>query len=73
MPGKVLELRVGEGDVVRKGDTLVVLEAMKMEHPMRAPTDGRVAEIRVAVGDQVEAGAILLVVEAATDQSEGGS
>ncbi len=73
MPGKVLELRVGEGDLVRKGDTLVVLEAMKMEHPMRAPADGRVTEVRVSVGDQVEAGAILLVVEAEPAQTQGES
>jgi len=42
-----------------------VLEAMKMEHPIRAPEDGVVAELRVAPGDQVENGALLLVVEPA--------
>jgi biotin carboxyl carrier protein len=41
-----------------------VLEAMKMEHPMRAPEAGVVREVRVAVGEQVESGAVLLVVEA---------
>ncbi len=65
MPGKVLEVRVAVGDTVRAGETLVVLEAMKMEHPMRAPEDGTVAEVRVAAGDQVENGALLLVVEPA--------
>jgi propionyl-CoA carboxylase alpha chain len=49
---------------VRAGETLLVLEAMKMEHPIRAPQDGVVVEIRVAAGDQVENGALLLVVEA---------
>jgi propionyl-CoA carboxylase alpha chain len=63
MPGKVIDLRVQKGDRVQAGDTLVVLEAMKMEHPMRAAEDGVVAEVRVAQGDQVEAGAVLLVVE----------
>jgi len=63
MPGKVIELRVRVGDPVRAGDTLVVLEAMKMEHPMRASGDGVVREVRVAEGDQVVAGALLLVVE----------
>ncbi len=63
MPGKVIELRVAVGDRVSAGDTLVVLEAMKMEHPMRATEDGVVSEVRVAEGDQVEAGAVLLIVE----------
>ena len=51
------------GDAVAAGDTLVVLEAMKMEHPMRASEDGVVGEVRVALGEQVESGALLLVVE----------
>ncbi len=63
MPGKIIELRVKEGDRVSAGDLLVILEAMKMEHPMTAPQDGVVTEIRVAVGDQVEGGALLLHVE----------
>ena len=62
MPGKVIDLRVAVGDRVSAGDTLVVLEAMKMEHPMRAPEDGVVTEVRVSAGDQVEAGTLLLVV-----------
>ena len=53
---------------MRAGQTLVVLEAMKMEHHMTAPDDGVVAEVRVAVGDQVENGALLLVVETADDR-----
>jgi propionyl-CoA carboxylase alpha chain len=71
MPGKVLELRVSVGDRVTAGETLVVLEAMKMEHPMRATEDGVVSEVRVAQGDQVEAGTVLLVVE--PDGDEGDS
>ena len=63
MPGKVIELRVAVGDRVSAGDTVLVLEAMKMEHPMRAAEAGVVTEVRVAEGDQVEAGAMLLVVE----------
>jgi propionyl-CoA carboxylase alpha chain len=70
MPGKVLELRVEPGARVRAGETLVILEAMKMEHPMRAPADGVVTEVRVVIGDQVEAGAVLLVVESEADQGE---
>ncbi|MDJ0852675.1 MAG: carbamoyl-phosphate synthase L chain ATP-binding protein, partial [Myxococcota bacterium] len=66
MPGKVIELRVAAGDRVSAGDTVLVLEAMKMEHPMRASEDGVVSEVRVVEGEQVEAGTLLLVVEPAT-------
>ena len=65
MPGKVIDLRVRAGDAVKTGDTVIVLEAMKMEHPMRATVDGVVTEVRVAEGEQVEAGTLLLVVEPA--------
>ena len=71
MPGKVIELRVQVGQTVRAGETLLVLEAMKMEHPIRAPQDGVVAEIKVAAGDQVENGALLLVVEATGAATSG--
>ncbi len=63
MPGKVLELRVAVGDSVKAGQTLLVLEAMKMEHPMNAAEDGVVTEVRVVQGEQVESGALLLVIE----------
>jgi propionyl-CoA carboxylase alpha chain len=69
MPGKVIEVRVGVGDPVARGDIVVVLEAMKMEHPMRAAEDGIVREVRVAEGEQVEAGTLLLVVESAPEES----
>jgi acyl-CoA carboxylase subunit alpha len=72
MPGKVIELRVAVGDAVRAGETLLVLEAMKMEHPIRAGSDGVVTELRVAVADQVENGALLLVVERAESAAEKG-
>jgi propionyl-CoA carboxylase alpha chain len=65
MPGKVIQLRVAVGDAVAAGDTVLVLEAMKMEHPMRAAEDGIVMAVHVALGDQVEAGTLLLVVESA--------
>jgi propionyl-CoA carboxylase alpha chain len=72
MPGKVIDVRVAVGDSVKAGQTLVVLEAMKMEHPMTAPHDGVVTAVHAAVGDQVESGAVLLVVEP-TGAAEGGS
>ncbi len=71
MPGKVLDVRVTPGQSVAAGETLVVLEAMKMEHHMAAPADGVVAEVRVEAGQQVENGALLLVFEA-TDGAEDG-
>ncbi len=70
MPGKIIDLRVQVGDTVEAGQTLVVLEAMKMEHPMRAAEAGVVSEVRVALGDQVESGAVLLVVEPAEEAQE---
>jgi propionyl-CoA carboxylase alpha chain len=73
MPGKVIDLRVGVGDRVHAGDTVLVLEAMKMENPVRAAEDGVVTEVRVAVGDQVESGAVLLVVENDQTAGEGGT
>jgi propionyl-CoA carboxylase alpha chain len=72
MPGKVIDLRVRVGDAVRAGEILVVLEAMKMEHPMSATEDGVVSEVRVTVGDQVENGALLLVVEPQGDEISKG-
>jgi 3-methylcrotonyl-CoA carboxylase alpha subunit len=63
MHGKVLSLEVAVGDAVRKGERLLVLEAMKMEHALTAPMDGRVAELVVAAGDQVAEDAKLLVIE----------
>ncbi len=63
MPGRVLEVRAAAGDRVAKGQVLVVMEAMKMEHHLAAGADGVVAEVRVAVGDQVDGGALLLVVD----------
>jgi propionyl-CoA carboxylase alpha chain len=71
MPGVVLEVRCAAGDHVTAGQTLVVLEAMKMEHRMNAPADGVVAEVRVAAGQQVENGAVLLVFEEHGEEQGG--
>lgn len=57
--GKVFAIEAKVGQAVKSGDTVVVLEAMKMEIPVVAPQDGTVASIDVAVGDPVEAGALL--------------
>jgi propionyl-CoA carboxylase alpha chain len=71
MPGIVLDVRCAPGDVVDARQTLVVLEAMKMEHHVRAPADGVVSEVRVAKGQHVENGAVLLVLEPVEDDSRG--
>ena len=63
MPGKVLEVRVAAGDPVEKGQVLLTLEAMKMEHRVTSSADGVVAEVRVSAGQQVDAGHVLLVIE----------
>lgn len=57
--GKVFKIEKREGDKIAKGDTVLILEIMKMETPVVAPQDGTVASIDVSVGDQVEAGALL--------------
>ena len=63
MPGIVLEIRVSQGDVVSAGDTLIILEAMKMEQSIVAPADGLVERITVELGELVEEGAELVVFE----------
>ena len=63
MPGTVLRVAVAVGDQVRAGDVLVVLEAMKMEHGVKAVADGVVTDVRVEAASQVDAGAVLVVVE----------
>jgi biotin carboxyl carrier protein len=62
MPGKVVKVLVAEGDPVSAGQTLLVLEAMKMEHTVRAPADGTLSRLAVSSGDQVDTGALLAVI-----------
>lgn len=64
MPGRIVAAPVKPGEAVAKGQTVVVLEAMKMEHALTAPFDGVAAEVGAAVGDQVTEGAVLARVEA---------
>ncbi|MES2741612.1 MAG: acetyl/propionyl/methylcrotonyl-CoA carboxylase subunit alpha [Pseudomonadota bacterium] len=63
MPGKVVALLVAQGQPVKRGEPLVIMEAMKMEHTIAAPHDGVIAQILYAVGDQVADGAPLLAFE----------
>ncbi len=57
--GKVIKIVANVGQAVKKGDAVILTEAMKMEIPVVAPQDGTVASVNVAVGDSVEAGALL--------------
>lgn len=62
MPGTIVDVRVKNGDNVRSGDVLVVLEAMKMENEILAPVDGKVTDVRVGKGTSVESGEVLVVI-----------
>lgn len=59
MPGKILGVKAKAGDAVKKGQVIIVLEAMKMENDIVAPQDGTVASINVTEGQSVESGAVL--------------
>jgi propionyl-CoA carboxylase alpha chain/3-methylcrotonyl-CoA carboxylase alpha subunit len=65
MPGKIVSVSVKAGDTVTRGQTLLVLEAMKMEHALAAPFDGVVAELSAEAGGQVSEGVVLVKLEAA--------
>ena len=62
MPGTILKVNVTQGAAVKKGDILVVLEAMKMENEILAPKDGTVAQIAGSKGATVDTGALLAVI-----------
>ena len=63
MPGKVIDLKVKVGSKVKKGDTLVILEAMKMEHQVKASEDNKITKVLIKKDDQLENGALLMVVD----------
>ena len=62
MPGKVVRIIAPQGSEIKKGEPVVVVEAMKMQNEMKSPKDGVIAEIRFAEGDTVNAGDILAVI-----------
>ena len=70
MPGRVRKVLVAAGDTVKKGDVLLILEAMKMEHSIRAPREGRVIRIAFGEGDLVDAGVELVEIGELVEQSE---
>jgi biotin carboxyl carrier protein len=63
MPGTILSVNVKEGDVVKKGDVLFILEAMKMENEIMAPHDGKIASVGVSKGESVNTGNMLAVIK----------
>ena len=62
MPGTILDIKVQAGQSVKKGDVLVILEAMKMENEIMAPCDGKVTGVNVRKGDSVETAALLCTI-----------
>ncbi len=69
MPGAVTQVLTREGDEVVRGQPLVIVEAMKMEHVIRAPRGGTVRAVRARVGDQVGGGAVLVELAATSDEA----
>ena len=62
MPGNILDVKVSAGSSVKKGDILIILEAMKMENEITAPCDGTVKSVNVSKGSSVETGTVLCVI-----------
>ena len=62
MPGNILSVNVAAGDTVKKGQVLMILEAMKMENEIMCPCDGKVVSVSVAKGAAVESGTLLCVI-----------
>lgn len=63
LPGVILDIKVKEGDTIKKGQTVIILEAMKMENNINAHKDGKVASVNVRTGDSVLEGADLITIE----------
>lgn len=63
LAGKITSVSVKAGDKIKEGDTLCLLESMKMENPIMAPVDGTINEIKVVAGQTVDTGDIMAVIE----------
>ncbi len=63
LPGVILDIKVKEGDEVKKGQTVIILEAMKMENSINADRDGKIASIKVSKGESVLEGTDLIIIE----------
>jgi len=62
MPGKILRINVNEGDTIKDGDTLLILEAMKMENEIFAKASGKIKKINVSINDMVDTGDTLVII-----------
>ena len=71
LQAQIVQWLVAPGDTVRRGDVVVILEAMKMEHEVRAEWDGRVTELLFAPGEAVDVGDLLLNMERISDSGRG--
>ena len=63
MPGNILSVNVAAGDTVKKGQVLMILEAMKMENEIMCPCDGKVVSVNTSKGSSVESGTLLCVIQ----------
>ena len=63
MPGTILSVNVAAGDAVKRGQVLMILEAMKMENEIMCPCDGRIASVNTSKGASVESGTLLCVIQ----------
>ena len=63
MPGTILAINVAAGDTVKRGQVLMVLEAMKMENEIMCPCDGKIASVNTSKGASVESGTLLCVIQ----------
>lgn len=63
MPGNIWDIKVNTGDIIKKGDVVLILEAMKMENEIMAPKDGRIVSVNVTKGATVNSGDVLVVME----------
>ena len=63
MPGKIISIAVSAGQSVKRGDVLLILEAMKMQNEISAPADGKVSTVQVSAGQSVKPGEVLIVLE----------
>jgi biotin carboxyl carrier protein len=62
MPGLVLKVLVKDGDVIKKGDNILVLEAMKMENSIKAPADATIKSVKIIAGDKVEKNQVMILL-----------
>jgi biotin carboxyl carrier protein len=60
MPGLIIDLKIKTGDIVKPGDPLLILEAMKMENILKSPGEGTIKNVKVKKGDNVEKGQVLI-------------